>query len=197
MDAARSHVERLFADAAAAHAASAAALPDAIVAAAAAIRRALDRGGRVLACGNGGSACDALHFTAELVGRFERERAGLAAVALSADTAILTAVGNDYGFDTVYARQVQALGRAGDVLVVLTTSGRSGNVVAAIEAAHGAGLGVIALTGRDGGTVAARLGSGDVEVRVPHTVTARIQEVHILALHCICALLDAPGGAAP
>ena len=147
-------------------------------------------GGKVLACGNGGSASDAQHFAAEFVGRFERERPGLAAIALSTDTSILTAIGNDYHFDAIYSKQVQALGAPGDVLLAITTSGNSANVLAAVEAAHAKEMTVIALTGRQGGKMNALLSETDVHICVPHERTARIQEVHILALHCICDAVD-------
>lgn len=149
-------------------------------------------GGKLLVCGNGGSAADAQHFTAELLGRYEREREGLPAIALHADTSTLTAVSNDYGYEQVFARQVAALGRPGDALVAISTSGNSPGIVRAVEAAQRAGLAVVVLTGRDGGALAALLRPSDVEIRVPGTVTARIQEVHILALHCLCELIDAP-----
>lgn len=186
-------VRAAFAQAAMLNAASAAALAPTIARAAECLRTCLGAGGKVLSCGNGGSATDALHFTAELVGRFERARAGLAAVALSADSAVLTALGNDYGYAQVYARQVEALGRPGDVLVAISTSGQSPNVLAAAQAARARGMVVIALTGRDGGALAGALGAGDVELRVAHASTARVQEIHILILHCVCMLLDAPG----
>jgi D-sedoheptulose 7-phosphate isomerase len=147
-------------------------------------------GGKVLACGNGGSACDAQHFAAEFVGRFERERPGLAAIALNTDTSILTAIGNDYDFNSIYAKQVQALGNPGDVLLAISTSGNSGNVLAAVDAAHAKDMTVIALTGRSGGKLAARLQETDVNICVPHERTARIQEVHLLAIHCICDAVD-------
>jgi D-sedoheptulose 7-phosphate isomerase len=147
-------------------------------------------GGKVMACGNGGSASDAQHFAAEFVGRFERERPGLAAIALSTDTSILTAIGNDYHFDAIYSKQVQALGAPGDVLLAITTSGNSANVLAAVEAAHAKEMTVIALTGRQGGKMNALLSETDVLICVPHERTARIQEVHILALHCICDAVD-------
>jgi D-sedoheptulose 7-phosphate isomerase len=147
-------------------------------------------GGKVLACGNGGSASDAQHFAAEFVGRFERERPGLAAVALTTDTSILTAIGNDYDFNRVYSKQVQALGAPGDVLIAITTSGNSANVLAAVEAAHVKEMTVVALTGRKGGKMASMLSETDVHICVPHERTARIQEVHILALHCICDAVD-------
>jgi D-sedoheptulose 7-phosphate isomerase len=147
-------------------------------------------GGKVLSCGNGGSAGDAQHFAAEFVGRFERERPGLAAISLSTDTSILTAIGNDYHFDAIYSKQVQALGAPGDVLLAITTSGNSANVLAAVEAAHAKEMTVIALTGRQGGKMSAMLSETDVHICVPHERTARIQEVHILALHCICDAVD-------
>ena len=147
-------------------------------------------GGKVLACGNGGSASDAQHFAAEFVGRFERERPGLAAISLSTDTSILTAIGNDYHFDAIYSKQVQALGAPGDVLLAITTSGNSANVLAAVEAAHAKEMTVIALTGHQGGKMRAQLSETDVHICVPHERTARIQEVHILALHCICDAVD-------
>ncbi len=149
-------------------------------------------GGKLLVCGNGGSAADAQHFTAELLGRFERERDGLPAIALHADTSTLTAVSNDYGYEQVFARQVRALGRPGDALLAISTSGNSQGILRAVEAAHETGLAVVALTGRDGGALARCLRPADVEIRVPATVTARIQEVHILVLHCLCELIDAP-----
>jgi D-sedoheptulose 7-phosphate isomerase len=147
-------------------------------------------GGKVLACGNGGSAADAQHFAAEFVGRFERERPGLAAVALTTDTSILTAVGNDYSFEQIYSKQVQALGAPGDVLLAITTSGNSGNVVAAVEAAHAKDMTVIALTGHKGGKMRELLSETDVHICVPHDRTARIQEVHLLVLHCLCDAVD-------
>ena len=156
-----------------------------------AIVASLTSGGKVLACGNGGSAADAQHFSAEFVGRFERERPELAAIALTTDTSILTAVGNDYGFDAVFSRQVRALGQPGDVLLAITTSGNSSNILAAVEAAHARDMVVIGMTGRDGGKMGHLLRETDVHICVPHPRTARIQEVHILALHCICDGVDA------
>lgn len=147
-------------------------------------------GGKVLACGNGGSASDAQHFAAEFIGRFERERPGLAAIALTTDTSILTAIGNDYDFNSVFSKQVQALGQPGDVLIAITTSGNSGNVLAAVEAAHAKEMTVIAFTGRGGGKMKDQLSETDVHICVPHERTARIQEVHILALHCLCDAVD-------
>ncbi len=147
-------------------------------------------GGKVLTCGNGGSASDAQHFAAEFVGRFERERPGLAALALTTDTSILTAIGNDYDFNVIFSKQVQALGSPGDVLLAITTSGNSANVLAAVDAAHAKEMTVIALTGRGGGKMREQLTETDVHICVPHERTARIQEVHLLTLHCICDAVD-------
>lgn len=153
--------------------------------------RTVTTNGKVLACGNGGSAADSQHFVAELVGRFERERQPLAAVSMSTDTSILTAVGNDYGFEQVFSRQVTALGQQGDILLGISTSGNSANVLKAVDAAHEKGMNVIALTGRDGGQMSARLNDNDVHLCVPHPRTMRIQEMHIVLLHLICEGVDA------
>ncbi len=146
---------------------------------------------KLLICGNGGSAADSQHMAAELVGRFERERPELAAIALSTDTSALTAVANDYGFEQVFAKQVRALGREGDVLVAISTSGESANVLAAVHAAHERGLAVLALTGRGGGRIGAALQGTDIHLCVPHDRTARIQELHLLIIHCLCDGIDA------
>ncbi|MEY4907249.1 MAG: hypothetical protein RL260_967 [Pseudomonadota bacterium] len=151
---------------------------------------AITSGCKVLACGNGGSAGDAQHFAAEFVGRFERERPGLAALSMSTDTSILTAIGNDYAFDQIYAKQVQALGQPGDVLLAITTSGNSANILEAIDAAHQKDMVVVALTGKGGGKVNAVLHEGDIHICVPHDRTARIQEVHLLVIHCLCDAVD-------
>ncbi len=148
------------------------------------------RENKILVCGNGGSAADSQHFSSELLNRFERERPGLPALALTTDSSTLTSVGNDYRFEEVFSRQVRALGQSGDVLMALSTSGNSKNILAAIEAARDRDMTVLALTGRDGGTIGAALREGDVELRVPATRTARIQEVHILIVHCLCDLID-------
>jgi D-sedoheptulose 7-phosphate isomerase len=151
---------------------------------------ALSNGNKILACGNGGSAGDAQHFAAELVGRFERERFPLPGIALTTDTSIITAVGNDYSFNEIFSKQVQAFGQAGDVLLAISTSGNSGNVIAAVEAALEREMRVVAMTGKDGGKLGQLLTDADVHINVPHTRTARIQEVHLLAIHSICDGID-------
>ncbi|HLR13008.1 MAG TPA: phosphoheptose isomerase [Burkholderiaceae bacterium] len=151
----------------------------------------LTNNGRILACGNGGSAADAQHFIAELVGRFERERLPLAGLALNTDTAILTAVGNDYGYASIFERQVEALGQPGDILVAISTSGNSANVNRAIQAAHDRNMAVIAISGKGGGEMATLLADTDVHLCVPHDRTMRIQEVHIVLLHALCDGIDA------
>jgi len=146
--------------------------------------------GKILACGNGGSAADAQHLAAELVGRFEVERHELAAIALTTDTSILSAIANDYGFQAVFAKQVRALGQPGDVLVAISTSGNSANVIAAIEVAHENELRVVALTGKGGGAIGEMLHEDDVHICVPAERTARIQETHLLVIHCLCDGID-------
>jgi D-sedoheptulose 7-phosphate isomerase len=162
-----------------------------IAAAVQAILASVTNGGKVLACGNGGSAGDAQHFAAEFVGRFERERPELAAISLVTDSSILTAIANDYDYNVIFSKQVRALGGAGDVLLAISTSGNSANVLAAIEAAHERDMIVVALTGKGGGKMGQVLRETDVHICVPHERTARIQEVHLLALHCICDGVDA------
>jgi D-sedoheptulose 7-phosphate isomerase len=152
--------------------------------------QALREGGKVLACGNGGSAADAQHFAAELVNRFEMERPPLAGIALTTDTSGITSIANDYAWLEVFSKQVRAIGRRGDVLLAISTSGNSGNVLEAVKAAHELGLRVVALTGNGGGKMTPLLRADDVLVCVPHKVTARIQEVHLLALHCMCDGID-------
>ncbi|TAG34122.1 MAG: phosphoheptose isomerase [Polaromonas sp.] len=161
-----------------------------IAAAVQAILASVTSGGKVLACGNGGSAADAQHFAAEFVGRYERERPELAAMALTTDSSILTAIANDYDFSAIFSKQVRAFGGSGDVLLALSTSGNSANVLAAIEAAHERDMTVVALTGRGGGKITSALRETDVHICVPHERTARIQEVHLLVLHCICDGVD-------
>jgi D-sedoheptulose 7-phosphate isomerase len=160
---------------------------DAVLAAAGALVAALRGGRAVLVCGNGGSAADAQHFAAELVGRFERERRAWPALALTTDTSVLTAIGNDYGFERVFARQVEAYGRAGDVLIGISTSGGSPDVLAAVETARARGLVTIGLTGRDGGALGGRV---DVHLNVPSPSTARVQEAHATLLHVLCDLVE-------
>jgi D-sedoheptulose 7-phosphate isomerase len=146
--------------------------------------------GKILACGNGGSAADAQHFAAELLNRFEMERPGLAAFALTTDSSTLTAIANDYDYDQVFSKQVRALGQPDDLLLAISTSGNSRNVLEAVQAAHDRQMGVIALTGKSGGVMGKLLGPGDIHLCVPHPNTARIQEVHILCLHCLCDAID-------
>jgi D-sedoheptulose 7-phosphate isomerase len=155
-----------------------------------AIIKCLVEGHKVLVCGNGGSAADAQHFAAEMLNRFEAERPGLPAIALTTDSSTLTSIANDYQFSDVFARQVRALGQSGDVLLCITTSGGSANILSAIEAAHDRDMPVVLLSGRDGGAAAVALAQGDLEIRVPSGSTARTQEVHILVLHCLCDLID-------
>ncbi len=150
----------------------------------------LRAGGKVMACGNGGSAADAQHFAAELIGRFERERQELAAIALTTDTSILTAVGNDYSYDEIFSKQVRGLGKKGDILIGISTSGNSKNVVKAIEAAKKMGIKIIALTGNGGGKIASLLDADDVHLCAPSTRTARIQETHLVLLHALCDGVD-------
>lgn len=165
-------------------------LADTIAAAADAMTTALLSDRKILACGNGGSAGDAMHIASELVNRFELDRPALPAIALTADTPTLTSIANDSSYEQVFARQILALGSAGDILLAFSTSGRSANVVTAIEAAHERGLRVVALTGRDGGIIAGILDADDIEIRVPSDSTARVQETHLLAIHCLCDLID-------
>lgn len=162
-----------------------------VVRAAHAIRSALDAGQAVLTCGNGGSAADAEHFAAELVGKFQRERSGFRAVALTADSSVLTSVGNDYGFENIFARQIEAIGRRDDVVVGISTSGRSPNMVRGFEAARAAGLTTIALTGGDGGPLGR---AAEIHVNVPESSTPRVQEVHRTLLHAICQLVEQDAG---
>ncbi|MES2831983.1 MAG: phosphoheptose isomerase [Pseudomonadota bacterium] len=151
---------------------------------------ALSNGNKILACGNGGSAADCQHFAAELVGRFERERLPLPALALTTDTSILTAIGNDYSYQEIFSKQIQAFGQSGDILLALSTSGNSSNVVAAVDMALERDMRVVALTGKGGGAIAQRMTESDVHICVPHDRTARIQEVHLLTIHCLCDGID-------
>ena len=154
------------------------------------IADSLRTGHKILSCGNGGSAGDAQHFSSELLNRFEMERPPLPAIALTTDSSTLTAIGNDYSYDDIFSKQIKALGQKGDVLLAISTSGNSANVIRAIDAAQDRGMFVVALTGRDGGEMAAALIDSDIEIRVPSERTARIQEVHLLVIHCLCDLID-------
>jgi len=165
-------------------------LAPSIVSAAQLITQCLLDDGKVLSCGNGGSAADAQHFSSEFLNRFEMERPGLPAIALNADGPTLTSISNDYAYEEIYAKQVRALGQPGDVLLAISTSGNSPNIQRAIDAAHERRVNVVALTGRDGGRVGETLGSEDIELRVPAERTCRIQEVHIVLIHCLCDLVD-------
>ena len=146
---------------------------------------------KILACGNGGSAADAQHFSSELLNRFEVERPGLPAVALTTDSSTITSIANDYNFEDIFAKQVRALGQPGDVLLAISTSGNSANVIRAVQAAHERDMSVVALTGREGGEMTTLMHNGDVNICVPGSSTARIQETHIIAIHCLCDLIDA------
>lgn len=151
---------------------------------------ALLNDGKILSCGNGGSAADSQHFSSELLNRFEMERPGLPAMALTTDSSTLTSISNDYAYEEIFSKQVRALGKAEDILLGISTSGNSENVIRAIAAAHERGMRVVALTGGDGGRMADLFATGDVEIRVPATRTARIQEVHLVVIHCLCDLID-------
>jgi D-sedoheptulose 7-phosphate isomerase len=166
------------------------ALAKPIAAAAERMVQCLRGDGKILACGNGGSAADSQHFSAELLNRFEMERPGLAAIALTTDTSTLTSIANDYDYEQIFSKQVRALGHKNDVLLAITTSGNSKNVLAAVTAAHENGINVVALTGRNGGKMTEILQPSDIHICVPAQSTARIQEVHLLALHCMCDAID-------
>jgi len=184
------HIEQLFIDSADLKYQSAQILSKPMAEAVQLIMVSVTGGGKVMACGNGGSAADAQHFAAELIGRFERERQELAAIALTTDTSILTAVGNDYSYDEVFSKQVRGLGKKGDILLGISTSGNSKNVVKAIEAAKKMGIKIIALTGNGGGKIATLLGAEDIHLCAPSTRTARIQETHLVLLHGLCDGVD-------
>ena len=169
---------------------SQAALVDPIREAIGLMTKSLESKHKIMACGNGGSAADAQHFSAELLNRFERERSPLAAIALTTDSSTLTSIGNDYDFNDIFSKQVLGLGKPGDVLLAISTSGNSQNVIEAINAAHELNINVVALTGKGGGRVAQILKANDVHVCVPSEQTARIQEVHLLCLHCLCDGID-------
>jgi D-sedoheptulose 7-phosphate isomerase len=187
---AESRVRAHFSESIATKQAAADQLSQSIPAAGRLMTNALLDDGKILSCGNGGSAGDAQHFSSELLNRFEMERPGLPAMALTTDTSTLTSIANDYSYEDIFAKQIRALGRQNDVLLAISTSGNSENVCRAILAAHERAMRVVALTGRDGGRMAGLLTEDDVEIRVPASRTARIQEVHLLVIHCLCDLID-------
>jgi D-sedoheptulose 7-phosphate isomerase len=184
-------VRQQFAESAQAKLAAVDSMAGPIAAAAEAMAACLRAGGKVMACGNGGSAADSQHFAAELLNRFEKERAPLAGIALTTDTSTLTSIANDYAYEQVFAKQVLALGRPGDILLAISTSGNSPNVLAAMTAARERGVRIVALTGKGGGKMAGALGPADIHLCVPAARTARIQEIHLLTLHCLCDGIDA------
>lgn len=183
-------VKNHFADSIATKTHAADVLPELVNQAGLLMADALIQGHKILSCGNGGSACDSQHFSSELLNRFERERPSLPAIALTTDTPTLTAISNDYSYDEIFSKQLKALGQEGDVLLAISTSGNSTNVCHAIDAAHQKQMRVVALTGKDGGKMAAMFEEQDIELRVPSMVTARIQEVHLLMIHCLCDIID-------
>lgn len=185
-----SRIQQHFQESVEAKIASAETIGPAIERAAATLVHALLEGHKILCCGNGGSVGDAQHFSSEMLNRYERERPALPAIALTTDTFTLTSIANDYNYDDVFAKQIRALGQPGDVLLAISTSGNSGNILKAIEAAHSQNITVIALSGKDGGKMAGHLAPEDVEIRVPAQKTSRIQEVHLLVIHCLCDLID-------
>ncbi len=185
-----SYIQRAFAASIETKSNAAGVLTESIELASAMLNQALLAGQKILVCGNGGSAADAQHFSAELLNRYERDRPGLPAIALTTDSSTLTAIANDYDYHQIFAKQVSALGQPGDLLLAISTSGQSPNVSEAIQAANENEMAVIALTGHDGGVIARLLNENSIEIRVPSNVTARIQEVHLLVLHILCELLD-------
>ena len=186
----QSRIAAHFAESAELKRAAAAVLTEPLARAADIMVEALRGGGKILACGNGGSAADAQHFAAELVNRFEMERPPLAAVALITDTSSLTSIANDYAYLQVFSKPLRALGRRGDVLLAISTSGNSANVIDAVQVAHELGIRVVALTGNGGGKMSAALRPEDAHLCVPHKKTARIQEVHLVCIHCLCDAID-------
>lgn len=181
----------LFADSLAVKTQAMQCLPESIAIAARQMAVALQNGHKILSCGNGGSAGDAQHFSSELLNRFERERPSLAAIALTTDSSTITSIANDYAYREIFVKQINALGSKKDILLAISTSGNSENVLAAVETAHRKEMKVVLLSGRDGGNIAKILKKNDVEIRVPAHSTARIQEVHLLVIHCLCDLIDA------
>lgn len=184
------HVKRNFHESISIKSLSAEILPESIVRAGELMVQSLLDNRKILVCGNGGSAADAQHFASEMLNRFETERPGLPALALTTDTSTLTSIANDYHYNEVFSKQVKALGHSGDVLVAISTSGNSKNIIHAIRAAHDRDLFVVALTGREGGEIASMLNNNDIEIRVPSHSTARIQEIHGLVIHCLCDMID-------
>lgn len=165
-------------------------LPENIVRAAQTMTRCLANGNKIMSCGNGGSAADAQHFSSEMLNRFELERPSLPAIALTTDTSTITSIANDYDYEQIFARQIKGLGQAGDILLAITTSGNSGNIIKAVKTAHERGIQIVALTGRDGGELESVLSEQDIEIRSPGSSTARIQEIHLLTIHCLCDSID-------
>lgn len=165
-------------------------LPESIIGAGERMVESLLNGGKILTCGNGGSAGDAQHFSSEMLNRFERERPSLPAIALTTDASTVTSIANDYSYNEIFSKQIRALGNQGDILLAISTSGNSANVVQAIQAAHDRGMRVVAMTGRDGGQIGHLIDQTDVEIRVPAQSTARIQEVHLLVIHALCDFID-------
>lgn len=184
-------IKSIFDDSIAAKQAASSAMPDTLAQAVALLVESLGNGNKVLSCGNGGSAADAQHFSSELLNRFHHDRPGLPAIALTTDASTVTSIANDYAYDQVFARQISSLGQAGDILLAISTSGNSANVVEAVKTAHDRNMPVIAMTGGQGGKIAGLLSDQDLELRVPSDVTARIQEVHLLILHILCSRIDA------
>jgi len=165
-------------------------LPEPIASAAKMMTACLTNGNKIMSCGNGGSAADAQHFSSEMLNRFEMERPALPAIALTTDTSTLTSIANDYSYEEIFSKQIKALGQSGDILLAISTSGNSGNIAKAVKTAKERGIYVVALTGRDGGIISQLLDTQDAEIRAPSDSTARIQEVHLLTIHCLCDLID-------
>jgi D-sedoheptulose 7-phosphate isomerase len=184
-------IKAIFHDSIATKQAALEAMPETLAQAVSVLATALKNGNKVLSCGNGGSAADAQHFSSELLNRFHHDRPGLPAIALTTDASTVTSIANDYAYDQIFSRQISSLGQPGDILLAISTSGNSANVVQAIQTGHERGMHIIALTGNQGGKMAQLLTNHDVELRVPSTVTARIQEVHLLILHVLCSRIDA------
>ena len=184
-------IRTIFRDSIAAKQAALETMPEVLARAVEVLVAALKNGNKVLSCGNGGSAADAQHFSSELLNRFHHDRPSLPAIALTTDASTVTSIANDYAYDQIFSRQISSLGQPGDILLAISTSGNSANIVQAIKTAHERGLWIIAMTGNQGGKMAQLLSDNDVELRVPATVTARIQEVHLLILHVLCTRVDA------